>query len=287
MPQAPLLADSMRFLIANRGPDGGWGSTYSTAWTLMALTELARNTRELQGNFSFDMTLNGTPTANGQATPGINAPSLTDIPISQLYLDSPNALRISRGAGEGRLYYTLGLQVSEPVEQAAPLQRGLAISRAYYPVECQLRACTPITSIQSGQKVKVKVSLALPRDMYHLRVEDYIPAGAEILDTRLKTSQQTQGIIFDQFGNSQPVERFDPRDPFAQGWGWWLFGEARLYDNRIAWTAEYLPAGTYELTYTLVILQPGEYRVLPAWAYQIYFPEVQGSSAGEVFTIIP
>ena len=60
-----------------------------------------------------------------------------------------------------------------------------------------------------------------------------------------------------------------------------------MYDDHIAFTAEYLPAGTYELTYTLVMLQAGEYQVLPARAWLFYFPEVQGTSAGTVFEIRP
>jgi hypothetical protein len=35
----------------------------------------------------------------------------------------------------------------------------------------------------------------------------------------------------------------------------------------------------------MALLQPGEYRILPARAYQFYFPDVQGNSAGEIFTI--
>jgi uncharacterized protein YfaS (alpha-2-macroglobulin family) len=64
-----------------------------------------------------------------------------------------------------------------------------------------------------------------------------------------------------------------------------LFSQPRIYDERIAWAADYLPAGTYELVYTLAILQPGEFRVLPARAWEFYFPEVFANSAGEVVKI--
>jgi hypothetical protein len=43
------------------------------------------------------------------------------------------------------------------------------------------------------------------------------------------------------------------------------------------------PAGTYELTYTLNILQPGQYRSCPRLG--VLLPEVQGNSAGEVFDV--
>jgi uncharacterized protein YfaS (alpha-2-macroglobulin family) len=111
-----------------------------------------------------------------------------------------------------------------------------------------------------------------------LQVEDYIPAGTEVLDLSLKTSQ---------IGDAQQEISYDPLDPLAKGWGWWYFGSNQVYDDHIAWLAEYLPAGTYELTYTLVVLQPGRFQVIPARAWQVYFPEVQGVSQGSIFEIVP
>jgi len=34
-------------------------------------------------------------------------------------------------------------------------------------------------------------------------------------------------------------------------------------------------------------VQPGEYSVLPSSAYEFYFPEVFGRSAGKAFTVLP
>jgi uncharacterized protein YfaS (alpha-2-macroglobulin family) len=117
------------------------------------------------------------------------------------------------------------------------------------------------------------LTITVPETAYYLLVEDYIPAGAEVLDTSLNTSQLGA------------VPEFDPRQPFDEGWGRWYFGQPQVYDDHVAWAAESLPPGSYELTYQLVILQPGEYRVIPARARQLYFPEVQGNSAGAVFEI--
>jgi hypothetical protein len=95
----------------------------------------------------------------------------------------------------------------------------------------------------------------------------------------------TQLGIADGEGSVGPF--FDPHRPFEDGWGWWYFTAPRIYDDRVNWASKYLPPGTYELTYLLVVLQPGEYRVLPAHAWMYYFPETQGTSAGEIFTIQP
>jgi uncharacterized protein YfaS (alpha-2-macroglobulin family) len=135
-----------------------------------------------------------------------------------------------------------------------------------------------VTGAAAGDLVNVRVTLTLPNSVYYLAVEDYIPAGTELLNTSLKTTQ---------LGSAPDEDLFDTRNPFESGWGWWYFGQPQIYDDHIGWMAEYLPAGTYELTYTLVVLQPGSYGVLPAQAWQFYFPEVQGNSAGMVFEITP
>ncbi len=63
-----------------------------------------------------------------------------------------------------------------------------------------------------------------------------------------------------------------------------LYGSAGFKDH-IRWIAQDLPAGTYLLTYRLVPYLPGEFRVLPARAWEYYFPEVQAASAGEILVI--
>jgi uncharacterized protein YfaS (alpha-2-macroglobulin family) len=172
------------------------------------------------------------------------------------------------------------------------LDRGVLLTREYYPApepctgaDCPAGTSAPVGSAQAGQQVKVRLTLTVPNDAYYLMVEDYIPAGAEILDTSLKTSQQGEFIPPEE-GQPEPL-KYDPRNPFAGGWGWWLFNAPQIYDDHIAWSIDSLPAGTYELNYTLTILQPGQYQVLPARAWQFYFPEVQGNSAGAVFEVLP
>ena len=273
-PASPLVADALRYLMSHRGASGGWASTYETAWTLMALAQVMQGTGELAGRFNFSAELNAAPLANGQA--GGDAqfnPVVAGAPVARLHPDAPNALLIQRDGGPGRLYYTAHLNVNRPVEEVQPLDQGVTISRSYYAnAPCPPTGCEPIQAAEAGDLVNVRLSLTIPETAYYLLVEDYIPAGAEVLDTSLKTSQRE-------------APEYDPRRPFEEGWGWWYFSDPQVYDDHIAWAVDSLPAGTYELAYTLVILQPGEYRVLPARARQFYFPEIQGSSAGDVFEI--
>jgi len=283
-PGAPLVADAARYLMANREANGAWSSTYTTAWSLIGLDQALKGTGELGGQFAFGAVLNANPIANGTAGGADQLTTVTALtPIQRLYPDYPNVLLIERGDGPGRLYYTAGLEVNRPAEETPPLSLGLSVKREVYPFgeACEQGNCTAIQSGKAGDKVSVRLALTLSNDRYFLAVSDYIPAGAEILNASLKTTELGPGIE----PTVEPV--FNPRRPFAKGWGWWLFNQPQIYDDHIAWTAENLPAGTYELTYTLLLLQPGEFRVLPARAWQLYFPETQANSAGSVFTIQP
>jgi hypothetical protein len=123
-----------------------------------------------------------------------------------------------------------------------------------------------------GDLIQVQLTVVAEREVHYLMIEDYIPAGAEILDTRLKTSEQG-------------IENIQISAPFQDGWGWWYFNGPRVYDDRITWTANTLPAGTYQLLYTISLTHPGEFQVLPATAKEIYFPETMAVSAGDRLVI--
>jgi uncharacterized protein YfaS (alpha-2-macroglobulin family) len=157
----------------------------------------------------------------------------------------------------------------------------MEVNRVYYDGNCEPE-CTPLSTLELAPDARLtaRLTLTLPNDSYYVMLEDHIPAGTEILNQTLKTSQQGQD------GTDVEVE-YDADDPFARGWGWWLFNEPQIRDESITWTADYLPAGTYELTYTLIPTQAGQFRVLPAHACQAFFPDVQGTSAGAIFEIMP
>jgi uncharacterized protein YfaS (alpha-2-macroglobulin family) len=280
-PASPLLADAVRYLASQQNAAGEWGSGYESAWVIRALNAYMVGTGGYTANFTFSAMLNGLSLAEGQAAgPTVLTPVSATTSLDKLLPDAPNALQISRQSGSGSLYYRATLQVYQPVEDTQPVNKGMELSRAYYLPDCK-KNCQPLHSVQlsQGGRLLVRLSLNLPHDAYYLMLEDYLPAGAEILDTSLKTSQQGQGSGMDVTVN------YDPEDPYLHGWGWWYFGSPRIYDDHIQWSADYLPAGTYELTYTLIPMHAGQFRVIPAHAWQTYFPEVQGTSAGEIFEI--
>jgi uncharacterized protein YfaS (alpha-2-macroglobulin family) len=282
-PTTPLVADATRYVVSNRQASGGWGSSFSTAWAYLALAEVIPAAGENLAEFLFSASINGMPLVSGSAQQYRFTTAIGEIPLDRLYRDAPNALQIQREGGKGSLYYRAVLEAFVPMEGLKPIQRGFSISRAYRVLgqRCGLQNCPSIRSAKAGTRIEARLTLTVEKDAYYVLVRDFIPAGSEILDTRLLTTQL--GVSEEEL----PSEEFDPTQPFKQGWGWWRFSQPMIYDDHVVWSAEYLPAGTYELRYLLTLLQPGEYHLRPAEAWELYFPEVQGSSGGEVFTILP
>lgn len=279
-PASPLVGDAVRFLTLQRG-GWGWLNSYGSGWVLAALSRAVRATGELQGNYSFSAALNGATIASGEAGGAQSFNTVrADVDVTQLP-SNRNALLIQRTAGSGRLYYRAMLEVGQPVETVQAMDGGIVLTREYYPegADCGIDACPPIIRANrsvSNPVIQVRLSITVPQDLTYLVVEDYIPAGAEIVNTALLTTQQ---------GGEKGQPLFVDQNGLGRGWGWWFFTEPRIFADHIRWVGAYVPAGTYVLTYRLMPLQAGEFRVLPARAYAYYFPDIQGRTAGSVFTI--
>ena len=186
------------------------------------------------------------------------------------------ALAFERGAGDGRMYYTVRLRTYLPVEQAQAVDRGIVVARKYERADCAPKPeapCEAITSARIGENVRVRLTIVAPVDLNYVRVRDPLPAGVEAIDTSLRTSQ------------TQNVDADGPRFGGPWGWGWWWFSRIDIRDDSVSVFASYLPAGSYEYTYLVRPSIAGEFKVMPTAAEEQYFPEVYGTGDGAVFVV--
>jgi len=276
-PDDPLNPDAVRWLLAARQRDGAWASTHDTAWALLALSDWAGVSRSLEGTFGYGATLNAQALLAGSA-PADTQSSFT--PMDQLFGDRPNQLLVTRGPGEGALFYTVHLSAYRPVEDIAATSRGLTVSREYFHYDGACgsleKPCAPAPSARAGDALLARLTVSVPSDQYYVVVEDPFPAGMEPIDGSLLTAP-----------SGMPPEMLAQAQTDRVGWRWWYFTRAEMRDDRLVLFADYLPTGTYQYTYLLTAALPGEYRVLPTRAWDFYFPETYGHSAGRVYTIQP
>jgi len=280
-PASASLAPAVQYLLNHRDSQGLWASPFDSAWCLIAVTKALQGMGDYQADFDFSASLNDIPFATGSVSEAAPQSSVSAVtPIEDLFPDAPNALMIERGPGAGTLYYRVDLETAMIPSEAEAVNRGISVQRDFYLAGegCPgAAACTTIDSLtldedDPTQMITAAITITTTQDLYHFMLEDAVPSGTEILDPDLLTSPTVE-------------EAFDFRAPFEHGWGWWYFNPAQTYDDHLLWTAEFLPAGTYTLTYQLLPTHRGIFQVLPARAWQFFYPEMQGSSAGAVFTI--
>jgi len=277
-PEQPMLPNVVRWLMIARKA-GIWETTQETAWALIALTDWMEATGELEANYDYWAALNGVEQVANTAE-GIQEPVRLEIPVSMLDPADPNELTISRGSGDGRLYYTAHLVSHVAAGSATALDRGIIVQRQYVPVDCLLdETCDDVSTAVVGQEIQVRLTIIAPHDLYYVVVEDPFPAGCEAVDPSLATTSITA---------MQPgLFREDERGgwPWFYGWWWRWYTRSEFRDEKLALFADYLPAGTYTYQYTLRAVTPGQFQALPTFAYEFYFPELFGRSDGMVLDI--
>jgi alpha-2-macroglobulin len=268
-PQNTLIPEGIRWLMKHR-QGNHWYSTQETAWSLMTLNNWLSLSKEFETNYQFALGLNENLLASKLAS----ADKLTEtttlrLGVEKLLADTANYLVITRGAGPGVLYYTAYMDYSLPVKEVAALDQGILVSRQYFrPTDLK----TPVTEIERGELVQVKLTLVVPESLHYVVIDDPLPAGLEAIDASLQTSQQV------------PTS-YQPNDYDRYGWGWWYFYYKQIYDEKVVMSADYLPAGTYTITYLARGSVAGTFNVLPATAKEFYFPDVAGRNAGSIFVV--
>jgi len=273
-PNSPLNVNAVRWLMSSR-TSSRWQGTQETAWALMALTNWMSASGEMQADYQYAVGLNGDRLGGGIA----NSQTIRDVlelkvDASKLLKDEANRLAFARDAGPGNMYYTAHLNLSLPVNQVEPLDRGIVVNRAYFKLGDLER---PITSAAVGDLLLARVTVVAPYALHFVVIDDPLPAGLENVDQSLSTSPQSVEV---------PRE-YSSRDALWRGWGWWYFSNIQRYDEKVMLSASYLPAGTYIYTYLVRAATAGTFNVIPTTAQEFYFPEVYGRGAGSTFIVSP
>jgi uncharacterized protein YfaS (alpha-2-macroglobulin family) len=215
--------------------------------------------------------LNGESLESGLVTSeNLTEPVTLNLTLAQLS-QQVNYLVIARGAGVGNLYYTSYLTASLPVQSVKALERGIIVSRQYFTLDDSRH---PITEIQRGDLVRVRVTIVAPSALHYVVVDDPLPAGLEAVDSSLLTDVQVPS-------------KYSVTDFARRGWGWWFFDNIELRDEKVVLSADYLPAGTYVFTYLARAGTAGTFNVIPTTASEFYFPDVYGRGDGTVFVVKP
>jgi alpha-2-macroglobulin len=271
-PEDPLLPQAVRWLM-NARQSGRWSTTQENAWAIIGLIGWMEKSGELEGAYDWPVTLNGEELGAGSVgRANVDETISLQAGVADLLRYEANALHLSRSNDSGQLYYTAQLRYFLDATAIAARDRGLVVSRRILAADGQ-----PASRAAVGDVLSVTVSLNVPTDAHFLLLEVPIPAGTEAIDPRLATTSSE----FDgpEFGQSEVA----PWQDFW--WRYWVPTRTDIRDEKVALFADHLAAGSYEYTFQVRASIPGEFRVLPARAELMYFPDVWGRSSGGLFTV--
>ncbi len=277
-PDNPLAANAVRWLMTAREASR-WPSGQENSWAVLALTDWMAATGELEAGFGYGLTVNTDMIDRGE----FGARAIADVreysvPVSSLRPEAVNYLFLEKLGDAGRLYYSAHLNSFIDAGQVPAVSRGVTVQRVYYDAACtptDNAPCPTIDRIPAGGQVRVELTIIAPNDLVYALIEDPFPAGAEGIDPALQTSTTGAAPTFGRIEGD-----------YQRGyWGWWYFNRIAFRDDRVSFYSDYLPAGTYQYTYTLQASIPGRFQVRPATARETFFPEAFGRSDGLVFEI--
>ena len=268
-PKNTLAPNIVRYLLAVR-ERGHWDTTQSTVQSIFAFIEYLNQTKELDANFTAGIEVNG----KMQKTEKFSRENIltrieTELASNQLKAGSDNDVVIGK-EGPGRLYYDILLSYFYKAEKLDAIEQGIGILREMEPMEKGMKG------VPVGSTHRVTLTITVPENRHFVAVESPLPAGMEPIDLRLSTTQQDllKGTVNDV-----------PRD-----WSYWEYGlryfnHVEFRDDQIFLFADNLPAGVYEYQYLVRATTPGKFKLRPARAWEMYFPETFGQTSGEWFTV--
>ncbi|MGB7210307.1 MAG: alpha-2-macroglobulin family protein, partial [Pyrinomonadaceae bacterium] len=274
-PKNDLIPKLVRGLLDHR-VKGAWSNTQENVFILLALDKYFNAFEKVTPDFVTRVWL-GNTYAGEQLFKGRSVDSnVLNIPMSYLAEQGGTSNLFLDKQGAGRLYYRIGMKYAPKNLKLDPADYGFTVLRKYEAVDdkadVKLNADGTWT-IKSGARVRVRLTMVAQARRYHVALVDNLPAGLEILNPELAT---TEAIPADTGGNSQ-VTTYGSR---SFGRGWWYtqywFEHQNFRDERAEAFSSLLWEGVYNYTYVARATTPGQFVVPPAKAEEMYHPETFG-----------
>ena len=243
------------WLIGQLNAQGAWQNTASNAAAVRALGTYYRKVETQDPHFTATVSA-GNDTLFSHAFAGERTELAQAWPFTQIFAKDASARLTFSKQGTGTLYYTVG-QVYQPTAFDKPLQGGFGISRTVTTLDGK-----PVSRLQAGERYKITLTVRSGAGRSFVVLEDFIPAGMEIINTDLATE-----TAYTTAKNS-------------------YFTHREIYKDRMAAFADFLPEGTHTFSYEVAATVRGQFAYPAAWVSQLYEPEVFGRTASERVDIL-
>jgi hypothetical protein len=264
-----------RSLTQSRGNRDHWENTQENVFCMNALIDYASMYENEDPDMRVEVSFDGEKLGRTSFT------AKTDPPVEigrAIRDDDPGRtarIEIDK-QGPGRLYYAARIAYDLTEDNASRINSGLEIRREYS-VERDgefVLLASPM-SIDRGELVKVDLFVSVPTARHFVVVNDPIPGGLEPVNTDLATASKVdadkgkyQAAVGSWFYNFS--------DWTYYGRYFRSFYHQELRHDSARFYADYLPAGSYHLSYTAQAIAAGNFTVMPVLAEEMYDPDVYG-----------
>lgn len=269
--QSPIQDKIIRWLLNSRAKDGAWGSTNNTITVIDAFTDFLNWQRETESHFNLELLINESSQGKFEFNPEtILEQFQKTVPLSDLKFNEINTTQFVKenlNQLKNNLYYEMALKYYLPVDQIPPRDEGFSIVREIY-AQNDVENKKPLGEAKVGDILRVHLQVTVPKTRHYVMVEDFIPAGLEIVNLDLATEQKSLRL------QEKEVQDRELYPDFKE-----------LYNDRVFLSKEYLGPGVYEFDYWVRALIKGKFSHLPAQASEMYFPENFGRTAGSYFEV--
>jgi uncharacterized protein YfaS (alpha-2-macroglobulin family) len=284
-PKNDLIPKLVRGLLDHR-VKGAWSSTQENVFILLALDKYFNTFEKVTPDFVTRIWL-GNAYAGEEPFKGRSIDSyVLNIPMSYLTEQGGTSNLLIDRQGAGRLYYRIGMQYAPSNLKLDPADYGFTVLRTYEPVDNAddvKQNADGSWTIKSGARVRVRLTMVAQARRYHVALVDNLPAGLEILNPELATTEAIPADV-------QPatsVLTYGSRS-FGGGSWWWRqywFEHQNFRDERAEAFTSLLWEGVYNYSYVARATTPGQFVVPPAKAEEMYHPETFGRTGTDFIRV--
>ncbi len=263
-PNDSRVDDTLNELMNQRRERRGWGSTYSNAWPLMALSvysdATAASLSENEIGIQFGDRKDSISLSPDPSTGTVSFDFEGDLRKQSLSLNLKN---------KATVYVKLGVATQPEMIPMKPENKGFGIQREYHKVETDGSISTA-ENLMVGDLVLVKLDLNIPKDREnYIAIDDPLPAILEAVNPDFKTS-----------GAKNVAIKSDARRLYTH------HRELRK-ERAVFFSDSIFRAGDYTLQYLARVVAPGNVIAPPAKIEAMYEPERFGLSGTQQITARP
>jgi uncharacterized protein YfaS (alpha-2-macroglobulin family) len=236
-----------------------WGTTQGDAWSLLALTEYAR---QVEGRLQ---------PAEGQLKWGGQSVSFRLDNRTNIFTQT---LATTNLTGEGlilintttnRLYTSVLVETRPPVAQQPRQDQGFGLQRRYERLDDDNHP-RDAHGLRVGDRVLVTLDLAVHEASRYVAVDDALPSILEAVNPEFKTQEA------------------GPRGAAADNDAEWLSSFREIRKDRCLYFADWIGPGNYTIRYVARVRATGTVTVPPAKIEEMYHPERYGLSGTQTMS---